>query len=171
MSIIADLAGGAAGGILGGANDLARTFNGDQAARDAALAEEQRAVQESYRAEWVARGTRTWFDAFVDGVNRLVRPCFTLGIFVLFAWAILDPPAFTAAMIALERVPQQLWIGCGTIVAFWFGGKFMADAGFAKQVRDVKVATPEATVQASAGPAKPRALTSWLERRKARQQE
>ena len=66
---------------------------------------------------------RTWWDSLVDGINRLVRPCFTFGTLFLFYLAVDAPTRFHAAMVALAEVPDPMWIILGTIVIFWFGEK------------------------------------------------
>lgn len=84
------------------------------------------AFEERVSAEAMASaGRTTWWDSFVDGLNRLVRPLFTFGTAGLFAWAIMDPIKFTASMTALALVPEPLWIIMGTIVAFWFGQRMV----------------------------------------------
>ena len=62
-----------------------------------------------------------WWDSLVDGINRLVRPCFTFGTLAIFVWAAVDPITFSQTMVALALVPQYLWYILGTIVVFWFG--------------------------------------------------
>lgn len=68
-----------------------------------------------------AKVSTTWWDSFVDGINRLVRPCFTFGTLAIFVWAAVDPITFSQTMVALALVPQYLWYILGTIVVFWFG--------------------------------------------------
>ena len=69
---------------------------------------------------------RTWWDSLVDGINRLVRPCFTFGTIGLFVYSVVRPVEFHASMQALAAVPDPMWIILGTIVVFWFGEKKLA---------------------------------------------
>lgn len=67
---------------------------------------------------------RTWWDSLVDGINRLVRPLFTGGVLYWFYFCATDPIAFTASVVALQAMPTAFWGLLGTIIVFWFGGKF-----------------------------------------------
>lgn len=163
MSVLGDLAAGATGGVLGGANEIIKTVSGDQAARDAAAAQQLQSVQASYQAEWAQRGTRTWFDVAVDGINRLVRPAYTVGIVYLFVLAVLDPAAFRATMLALQEVPRELWVGIGVITTFWFGGKFAADLGVGRGPVILTPAAPPAK-----DPPVRSALSEWMAKRRGR---
>ena len=59
--------------------------------------------------------TNTWFDSFVDGLNRMVRPTVTLFLFggVAGFWAL--PKIGEVDPIVLS------WTG--TVFLFWFGGR------------------------------------------------
>lgn len=175
MSIVSDLVGGAAGGVIDAVGGVVRTVAGDQVQRDQATSAEQMAAQASYQAEWVQRATRSWFDQFVDGMNRLVRPCYTFGTLGLFVWAVADPPAFRDAMAALSTVPEPVWTGCGGILAFWFGSRAIGDVtGWAKRAQSTStkaaVTTAASPVAKASDPSTPSpvrgALASWNERRK-----
>lgn len=110
----------------GGAQAIARgvaTFTGDKVQREANAHDEQMALRHQAAAEWAAPERTHGWNAFVDGVNRLVRPLFTFGTIGLFVWASADPITFSATMTALALVPEPLWIILGTIVVFWFGGR------------------------------------------------
>lgn len=67
-----------------------------------------------------------WFDRFMDGLNRLPRPLIVIATFALFASAMFDPIWFAERMQGLALVPQPLWWLAGTIVGFYFGGRFQA---------------------------------------------
>lgn len=64
------------------------------------------------------------FDRFVDGLNRLPRPMMVVATFLLFASAMFDPIWFAERMQGLALVPEPLWWLAGTIVTFYFGGRF-----------------------------------------------
>ncbi len=112
----------------GGAQRLVATLFGDRAARERYAAEEQMAVQAGFQAEFAPRSRRTWWDSFVDGLNRLPRPLMTFGVIGLFVWAVVDPPAFSLAMLALRNVPEMLWYIFLAIIGFWFGTKMIEKA-------------------------------------------
>ncbi len=67
---------------------------------------------------------RGWFDRFMDGLNRLPRPLIVIATFALFLSAMVDPLWFAERMQGLALVPDPLWWLAGTIVAFYFGGRF-----------------------------------------------
>ncbi|WP_209279419.1 holin family protein [Parasedimentitalea huanghaiensis] len=64
------------------------------------------------------------FDRFMDGLNRLPRPLIVIAVFSLFASAMYDPLWFAERMQGLVLVPDPLWWLAGTVVAFYFGGRF-----------------------------------------------
>ncbi|MEM7438665.1 MAG: holin family protein [Pseudomonadota bacterium] len=65
----------------------------------------------------------TWFDGFVDGLNRLPRPVLALGTVGLFVFAMVDPVNFSSRMVGLDTVPVELWWLLGAIVSFYFGAR------------------------------------------------
>ncbi len=66
-----------------------------------------------------------WFDRFVNGLNRLPRPCLAIGTLGLFVYAMVSPTSFSARMQGLALVPQPLWWLLGAIVSFYFGAREM----------------------------------------------
>lgn len=102
------------------------TFTGDKVQREENQHDEAMALRDQVAAEAAAAATRgSWWDSFVDGLNRLVRPTFTFGLAALFGWCVVDPEAFSAAMTALQLVPDPLWIIAGTVLSFWFGDRVL----------------------------------------------
>lgn len=65
-----------------------------------------------------------WFDRFMDGLNRLPRPLIVISTFALFASSMFDPLWFAERMQGLQLVPDPLWWLAGTIVSFYFAGRF-----------------------------------------------
>ena len=126
--MLGSLISGGLGSILGGANNLAKTVFGDQAAKEAAIHKEQMELQKGYQAEFLAPEKHGWFNQLVDGANRLVRPLFTYGIVALFVWACVDPVQFTMTVQALGVIPELLWYIMMTIIGFWFGGRLLEKA-------------------------------------------
>jgi hypothetical protein len=74
-------------------------------------------------AQEFKRGRGTWFNNFVDGLNRLPRPILALGTVGLFTFSMVDPIAFSARMNGLDTVPRELWWLLGAIVSFYFGAR------------------------------------------------
>ncbi|MDO5528959.1 MAG: holin family protein [Paracoccus sp. (in: a-proteobacteria)] len=64
-----------------------------------------------------------WFDAFVNGLNRLPRPALALGTLGLFAYAMAEPAGFGVRMTSLGTIPEPLWWLLGAIVSFYFGAR------------------------------------------------
>ena len=64
-----------------------------------------------------------WFDAAVNGLNRLPRPLLTLGTIGLFVYAMVEPAGFSTRMEGLALVPEPLWWLMGAIVSFYFGAR------------------------------------------------
>lgn len=113
------------GGLLGGVNQVVGTVFGDKKARDQATANEDIQRLKQFQAEFAPRENRTTWDSFVDGLNRLPRPVMTFGVIGLFVYCIQEPAGFAISMKALELMPTAGWALLSTIVAFWFGGKFL----------------------------------------------
>lgn len=70
--------------------------------------------------------TKSAFDRFVDGLNRLPRPAMALGTLGLFVAAMVDPIWFSARMQGIALVPEPLWWLLGVIVSFYFGARHQA---------------------------------------------
>lgn len=75
-----------------------------------------------HQAEF-APAPRGWFDAAMNGMNRLPRPLLTLGTIGLFIYAMVEPVGFSARMEGLALVPEPLWWLMGAIVSFYFGAR------------------------------------------------
>lgn len=69
---------------------------------------------------------RTWFDRFMDGLNRVPRPALALGTLGLFVSAMVDPVWFSERMLGIALVPEPLWWLLGAIVSFYFGARHQA---------------------------------------------
>jgi hypothetical protein len=78
---------------------------------------------QQFAAEFHPREQRTWWDSFMDGLNRLPRPLMTLGILGFFVLAPLDPLRFMQIATAYEMMPDGFWALLGIVVAFYFGGR------------------------------------------------
>jgi hypothetical protein len=88
-----------------------------------ALSAQDLASLEQFAAEFEARANRTWWDSFIDGLNRVPRPLITLGVLAFFVLAPLDPLRFAQIARAYELMPDGFWALLSIIVAFYFGGR------------------------------------------------
>ena len=75
-----------------------------------------------FGAEFAAPAS-SWFDVFVNGLNRLPRPMLALGTLGLFVYAMPAPAGFSLRMQGLALVPEPLWWLLGAIVSFYFGAR------------------------------------------------
>ncbi|WP_224825613.1 holin family protein [Cognatishimia sp. MH4019] len=110
----------------GGRNVIAETaevFRENAEAGAQRKADYAEAALSQYAAEF-RHARRGGFDRFMDGLNRLPRPLMVVATFLLFASAMFDPIWFATRMQGLALVPEPLWWLAGTIVAFYFGGRF-----------------------------------------------
>ena len=58
----------------------------------------------------------SWLDVFVDAINRMVRPAFTL-------WAFGQLVGIWDTTTHWENIPPMAWNIIWTIVTFWFGAR------------------------------------------------
>lgn len=124
---------------LGGLGSL---FLGGRNAKESNIHDEQSAVLDGYRAEYMGdRPNRNWWDSFVDGLNRLIRPAVTLGAaWLVFFMPFFMPDQFIILMTAYGLVPEALWVLVGGIFAFWFGPRSFEKLATAKWTVDRKEA-------------------------------
>lgn len=114
------------------------------------------AAQAEHAAEF--RNIREgFFDAFVNGLNRLPRPLLALGTLSLFIYAMADPAGFSVRMRGLAEVPEPLWWLLGAVVAFYFGARET------HHLRARRPSEPPATPHEPSPPDRPRnsALDDW----------
>ena len=88
-----------------------------------AMSAQDLASLEQFAAEFQPRSHRTWWDSFIDGLNRVPRPLITLGVLAFFVLAPLDPLRFAQIARAYELMPDGFWALLSIIVAFYFGGR------------------------------------------------
>jgi hypothetical protein len=88
-----------------------------------ALSAQDLASLQQLTAEFQPCSERTWWDSFIDGLNRLPRPLITLGVLAFFVLAPLDPLRFAQIARAYELMPDGFWALLSIIVAFYFGGR------------------------------------------------
>jgi len=121
--------------FLGGAKDLAEVFTENKEGRarrthEAHMGEQARArgTLDQYAAEFHHRQGRGWWDALVDGLNRLPRPLIALGTLSFFVLAPVDPERFSLIAEAYARMPEGFWALLSVVVAFYFGGRMQVKA-------------------------------------------
>ena len=126
MGVIAKIFGGLFGGNRNVIAETAEVFrpNAEHSAQRAA--DYAMSAQGQFGAEFAAPERKGWFNALVDGLNRLPRPMMAYGTIGLFVYAMADPVAFAERMVGLAAVPDQLWWLLGAIVSFYFGAREMA---------------------------------------------
>ena len=128
------------GDVIGGVTNLVQGFTGDKKAREEGQHQETMGLMQAYANELLPRPDRTWWDSLVDGINRLVRPAFTVGVLFVFVYCFVDPAGFSVAMQALTLMPDYGWALLATVVAFWFGGRFLSKGGRVKPLDPAAVA-------------------------------
>lgn len=118
------------GSIFGsGRNVIAETVevfhpNAERSAQRAA--DRAMGAQGQFAAEFAVPERKGWFNALVDGLNRLPRPAMAYGTIGLFVYAMNDPVGFAERMVGLAAVPDQLWWLLGAVVSFYFGAREMS---------------------------------------------
>ncbi|WP_282093054.1 3TM-type holin [Epibacterium ulvae] len=80
-------------------------------------------VLNQFAKEFHARQNRSWFDAFVDGLNRLPRPLMVVAVFGMLIYTPIDPVRMAEVFTAWALIPAGMWAVVGAIVAFFFGGR------------------------------------------------
>lgn len=86
-------------------------------------AEEQKALLQSYQAEFSKGTNRTLIDSVADGFNRLIRPVIVSIIMFVFIVAYVSPERFVLIAQAMGTVPNGYWALLSVIIGFYFGGR------------------------------------------------
>lgn len=108
------------GGAVAGVAEVFRP-NAEKSAQRAA--DYAQSAQGQFAAEFAAAERKGWFNALIDGLNRLPRPLMAYGTIGLFWYAMHDPVGFAERMAGLAAVPEQLWWLLGAVVSFYFGAR------------------------------------------------
>jgi hypothetical protein len=113
--------------------------------------QETMALRDQVKAEWQAPEKNNWWNAFVDGMNRLIRPAITIWVCLLvFALPIYDLTLFQAVVVAYNAIPEYLWLVLLGILGFWFGDRMLMGARKTKvSIRELQAIRAE--VQAIKG--------------------
>ncbi|MBP0483959.1 3TM-type holin [Sagittula salina] len=138
--------------LLGGngkaVKELAEVFKVNAEASDARGHDLDTAALNQFAAEFVARSRRTWWDSLVDGLNRLPRPAFTLGVFMVLVWTARDPAFMAEVFTTWAIIPAPVWVLITAIVTFFFGGRAQAkDLDFQRDLASVMSGTQAALAQ------------------------
>lgn len=130
----------------GGKNALAETvevFRVNSENADSRASDVQMASLKQLAAEF-ERDRQSWYDRFIDGLNRLPRPALALGTLGLFVSAMVDPIWFAERMQGIALVPEPLWWLLGAIVSFYFGARHQAKGqAFQRSVAAIMAHTPQ----------------------------
>lgn len=111
------------GGGVKAVSEAVTPFTGDKVQAEDNRHDESIARLSQYTAEFADRQGRTWWDSFIDGLNRLPRPLMAFGVISLFIWASADPARFAASAQAWALIPDEMWIVLGAIITFFFGDR------------------------------------------------
>jgi hypothetical protein len=129
------------------ARDVAEVFTPNATRGMELAAQTRQAALVQHGAEFV-HAPDTWFDVFVNGLNRLPRPFLALGTLALFAYAMADPSGFSLRMQGLGTVPEPLWWLLGAVVAFYFGAR---ETHYRRAQTQTTVVSGPSVVQEEAG--------------------
>lgn len=120
----------AIGGLFKPVNKMVETVFGSRKAREAQSHQEtiaglglDEATLMQFASEFAERKNRTWWDSFVDGLNRLPRPLLTIAVIGLFVLAPADPERFLFIASAFELIPPGFYALLSVIIGFYFGGR------------------------------------------------
>lgn len=114
------------GGLIDKAGGIVEKFVDQKGNREKAALEADSKALEQFAAESAqTRENRTFWDSFIDGLNRLPRPfAFFLTVWI-FVWPIWDMLSFQNAMLSYESIPEWLAILITIVWTFYFGGRML----------------------------------------------
>ncbi len=128
MGVLSKVAGFFTGGIAkaglevaGGVADIIERWRPGDAKNQEMAMEMNEFLQKSYESarkhdQPMSAGV-PWVDAFVNGINRLIRPWVTITVLgSLFGYWELPPP---------NSIDPQYWVIAQVVLGFWFGGRFL----------------------------------------------
>jgi len=145
--------------------ETASIFAPNREAEAARAAGAQAAALKQYAAEFAPRVDRTWIDALADGLNRLVRPVVTLGLFAPVVLTLEDPERMARVWRALATMPAGYWAVVGIVLPFYFGGRMQVKNLEAGQFRAAAAAVARLGDGAAADADDNAALEDWRDSR------
>lgn len=135
------------GDVFKGGKEVAEVFKQNEEKKGQRTHEENMAdigrdvaSLQQFSSEFQQRSNRTWWDSFVDGMNRLPRPLLTIAVLSFFVLAPLHPARFLEIAKAYELMPPGYWALLSVIVGFYFGGRM--------QIKSQDMAIKKDSVQA-----------------------
>jgi hypothetical protein len=110
---------GGAGGAVKAVGGVVKSVFGDKAAKEKYAADEASAGLAQFAAEFQVNN-RTWFDSFIDGINRLMRPTmwYSTLAYLWLSWG--DIEMFVDVTNGLRLVPEPVFVLLGIMVGFLF---------------------------------------------------
>lgn len=130
--------------ILGGGGkvikETAEVFTVNKEAQSQRGADLDMAVLAQYASEFRDLQQRNWFDALVDGVNRLIRPMLTICVILPLILTPLYPEKMAIVFSAWALLPELYWGILLAVIGFFFGGRMQkyaikAKGGFASAAK------------------------------------
>lgn len=105
-------------------------------------------VLSQFSSEFHQRNSRTKWDSFIDGLNRLPRPILTFSVIGFFVLAPINPELFTEIAMAYKVIPNGYWALLSVIIGFYFGGRMqLKQADFDIQKHHVEAAKQLMTIR------------------------
>lgn len=126
MGLIQQLLGTLFGSNAAAVRELAEVFKVNAEGASRRGHDLDAATLSQFASEFVARNQRSWWDSFVDGLNRLPRPALTLGVFFMLIQTYRDPIFMAEVFTAWAIIPVEVWALVTIIVTFFFGGRQQA---------------------------------------------
>lgn len=75
----------------------------------------------------VQEAPKTGFDRFIDAVSRLPRLLMLFGSVAILCWPIWDTEGFTLWALAVEKIPENIWMLIFMVFSSWAATKFTRD--------------------------------------------
>jgi len=77
-------------------------------------------IKEELEEEYGLIISKSWWDNFVDSINRLPRPIFTFWVFYLLILPLWDSEKFQDTMLSYAEIPSNIAQVMLVIIGFWF---------------------------------------------------
>jgi len=110
--------------VMGAAGDLKRITTVDKTQLENNMHAETSAVLASFKAE-MGKENKNLLDSAIDAYNRLVRPTLTFLIIYIIWFCVKDAKDPVEMGNAFRSLPNSLWGLMMTVVAFYFGGRYL----------------------------------------------
>ena len=144
MGLINWLFGGGARQVGDVVEQVGGVFRPNAEAAAQRLHDRDDAVMAQYAAEFHDRSNRTWFDSFVDGLNRLARPIITISVLGVIPAVMIRAEVAAVAFAALALLPTGYWALVSIIIGFYYGGRMQMKAqDFERSVVEAVARAPQ----------------------------